>query len=247
VIWRGDNVFETWLSQTGTSKWTVDTGAWAGLQCPDAAADIELVDSGGAVTDRTRVSGCVELGLNADDKPIYAPMRHEIALGAAATGGHSLRVEDYGAGFRLDWPAATQPVVSYLGDAANGGAQPAGAWWGFVYVPAGTSVVGGWSAANVRFSAVYPESVTSSGALRWALKTIDTQDYSDALCDTPYVDSETDFSIPVPESVPGHGQIWRFYTRGSLALETVPPYVARHPEGFLLPASVVEADGLSRD
>ena len=49
------------------------------------------------------------------------------------------------------------------------------------------------------------------------------------------------FNIPVP---PGQdGKLWEFgFASGSVALLTVPPYLARSPQELMLPREVVEAD-----
>ena len=92
---------------------------------------------------------------------------------------------------------------------------------------------------------MYPYEVASDGSLRWRLNTFHLHEFADnPSCTKPYVDMNRTFSVPVPAGLGDRGQIWRLYTRGTLALETVPPYAARGPQAFMLPRRVAEAIGV---
>lgn len=149
-----------------------------------------------------------------------APDKEEkdIALKTSFGGLHRLEISDKAAGTYVNWPA---DVAMTIPSSPEVPASFTGRWTLFFYVPRGTKMIGGYASGP---------GVLIDGAGKTVHKFADRPGY---------------FSIPVASGQ--DGTVWRFgNTAGQRLLMTVPPYLARSPRELLLPAEVVERDGLGK-
>ncbi len=243
--YRGDQTFFSWVSPrtassmagsstTGSLAFTLTSGAVPALCRGNTGVEMLFQSSDGVTQDKRRFDGC--------------NTNHSVVLPSRSTGFHLIHTEDFGQGVRLDWAPRADPdqrtrIVAGLGRSDATNAHFHNVWNGFFYVPQDATVVGGWSDKNLRLFAIYRDPV--SGA--WRRANFDSHLYSAAQCDlTNDAEVREHFTIPVPDDMPGTGQIWGFAQVASdrVVLETVPPYLARDVDEFLLPEDVVAADGL---
>jgi hypothetical protein len=137
---------------------------------------------------------------------------HEYSLQAPRPGIYVLRVSDSYMATLLDWPQSTP--VTVVSTLQKRWVFRSNATLYF-YVPKGTKTVGGLASGTYRIH----------GADGRVLLT----------------NKSGHFNIPVPAGQ--DGKLWELgYANGSVALMTVPPFLARSPQELLLPKEVVEAD-----
>jgi len=137
---------------------------------------------------------------------------HEYTLKASRPGIYMLRSVDKKMGSDLEWPQSTP--VSVKSTLQKSWALRARSGMYF-YVPKGAKTVGGFGSGSYH---IYG----SDGKVLLSSK-------------SGY------FSIPVPSDQ--DGKLWEIgFASGSVALLTVPPYLARSPQELLLPREVVKAD-----
>jgi len=140
----------------------------------------------------------------------------DIELKTNFTGLHVIEISDRMAGMKVEWEAG-QPLTLEMSTAQR---YDAGQQLFFFYVPKGTKVIGGLSSADGTL--IDPDGKT---ATKWD----GGREY---------------FSVPVPAGT--DGKLWSFKAmldKRELALQTVPPYIARSAQELLLPKEVVEKDG----
>lgn len=224
---RGDPVLLTW-TEAGAANFQITTGAVPAVCRANAVADVSfnrLLPSSNFGT--ANINGC--------------DTAHNVLFEPLQIGLHSLSIEDYGQAVELEWEPGT-PTVAFLNRASDN-VRFHHNWTGFFYVPSETTVVGGWAERNLQLFSIYQN---SSG--QWRRTNLNTADHRQGEgCDLPndaYVKEH--FAVPVPAAAAGTGQIWGFAApaNGRLVLETVPPFLVRDVDEFLLPQYVIDKDNL---
>lgn len=171
--------------------------------------------------------GEVSLNAVAEDAN-YAPdgKPYAITLKTPHAGLHRIEAVDGGDHTRIDWPSGLPVTIESGIDSPHVTSQFRGPWTLHVYVPKGTTVIGGWSSRIANWAPrASGKLLGPDGRVAFDFGAVE----------------EGWFKVPVP---PGQdGTLWTFAdSQGQRLLMTVPPYLARTGRDLLLPAEVVEAD-----
>ena len=195
---RGTGSYWTWIDKAPA---TITLKVTAGLVYQNQGpAKVRLFPSG-----ETQGASVSEGEAAPDKQP------HEIVLKTTFTGLHRIEVEDHRAGSRIEFPEGMAATFNATFDQT---AMLNGRHDLYFYVPAGTTIVGGFAEGQGRV-------IDGTGAK--------VQEFDG---------KPSYFSLPVAEGA--GGKLWKFeFTSGRRVLLTVPPQMARSAEELLLPKEVV--------
>ncbi len=156
---------------------------------------------------------------------------YPVRLTSPYPGLHRLEIRDGGDYTRVEWPEKMPVVIESGADTEGVGNHFRGEWTLFVYVPRGTTTIGGWAARVANWAPrVSGTLIDAAGEVR--------HDFGES--------GNGWFAVAVPE-----GQDGRFWTfkknHGIRQLMTIPPYFASSPREMLLPSEVIDKDFTEAD
>lgn len=207
---RGDQTYYTWIEETPA---ILELTVTAGLVARHRGASARVRILSGPAPGAVDPAGAEEVPADAAEVPGDGTP-HRVRLRASARGLHRIAVSDGGSGTEVRFPRGLARTVQV---SADRGSTAFGPRSGYFYVPRGTAVVGGYSAAGAVVHDADGRPVRRVGA------------------------GGEHFAIRVPRGQ--DGRLWSLRgCRGAVALMTVPPFLAADPAELLLPEPVVGAD-----